>query len=192
MHRYHTCNFRFHLLGQKIVSAYNIAAVCCNSHVQENIRSSNRFASIQGKTISWLSEFRVSFWHFEVTWSSVKSLSDLYKQRRALLPSPVFFVSGLQWDAQCLWFDIAAHFLGIFTVCKFAFLSSVFLWIQCLLSWNLVLFRNNRVATLPIALYFSWWYSAPLTEDLDSYFNQFAIALQQSLEAIITRWLYFF
>ena len=56
-------NFRFQLLRQKIASAYNIAAVCRNSHVQENMVSSNRFTSIQGKTISRLSEFRVSFWH---------------------------------------------------------------------------------------------------------------------------------
>jgi len=39
MHRYHTYNFRFQLLRQKIVSAYNIATVCCNSHVQENMLS---------------------------------------------------------------------------------------------------------------------------------------------------------
>jgi len=32
----------------------------------------------------------------EVTWSSVKSFSDLYKQTKALLLSPIFFVSGLQ------------------------------------------------------------------------------------------------
>jgi len=32
----------------------------------------------------------------EVTWSSVKSFSDLYKQKQALLLSPVFFVPGLQ------------------------------------------------------------------------------------------------
>ena len=63
MRRYQTYNFRFQLLRQKIVSAYNIAAVCCNSHVQENELSSIRFTSIQGKTILWLSEFRVSFWH---------------------------------------------------------------------------------------------------------------------------------
>jgi len=56
MHRYPAYNFRFHLLRQKIVSACNIAAVCCNSHVQENMLSSNRFTSIQGKTISWLAE----------------------------------------------------------------------------------------------------------------------------------------
>ena len=45
MHRYHTYNFRFQLLRQKIMSSYNIAAVCCNSHVQENMLSSNRFTS---------------------------------------------------------------------------------------------------------------------------------------------------
>ena len=52
IHGYHTYNFHFKLLHQKILSAYNIAAVCCNSHVQENMLSSNRFTSIQGKTIS--------------------------------------------------------------------------------------------------------------------------------------------
>jgi len=62
MHKYQTFNFCFQLLRQKIASAYNVAAVCCNSHVPENILSSNRFTSIQVKTISWLSEFRVSFW----------------------------------------------------------------------------------------------------------------------------------
>jgi len=42
-------------------------AVCCNSHVQENMLSSHRFSSIQGKTISWLSEFRVSLQNFRVS-----------------------------------------------------------------------------------------------------------------------------
>jgi len=32
----------------------------------------------------------------EVTWSSVKSCSDLYKQTPPLLLSPLFFVSGFQ------------------------------------------------------------------------------------------------
>jgi len=63
MHRYQIYNFRFQLLRQKIVSTYKIAAVSCNSHVQQNTLSSNRFTSVQGNTISWLSEFRVSFWH---------------------------------------------------------------------------------------------------------------------------------
>jgi len=67
MHRYQTYNFRFQFLHQKIVSTYNIAAVGCNSHVQENMLISNRFTSIQGKTISWLSEFRVSFQNFRVS-----------------------------------------------------------------------------------------------------------------------------
>jgi len=35
VHRCYTYNFRFQLLRQKIVSAYNVADVCCNSHVQE-------------------------------------------------------------------------------------------------------------------------------------------------------------
>jgi len=51
MHNHQTYNFRFQLLRQKIVSAYNIAAVCCNSHVQEKMVSSNRFISIEGKNI---------------------------------------------------------------------------------------------------------------------------------------------
>jgi len=67
MHRYQTYNFRFQLLRQKTVWAYNIAAVCCKSHVQENMLISNRFTSIQGKTISRLSEFRVSFQNFRVS-----------------------------------------------------------------------------------------------------------------------------
>jgi len=67
MHRYQTYNFRFQLLRQKIVSANNIAAVCCNSHVQENMLFSNRFTSIQGKTISKLSEFRLSLENFRVS-----------------------------------------------------------------------------------------------------------------------------
>ena len=32
----------------------------------------------------------------EVTWSSVKSCSNLYKTQQALVLSPVFFVFGLQ------------------------------------------------------------------------------------------------
>jgi len=66
MHRYQIYNFRFQLLRQKIVSAYNIAAVYCNSHVEENMLSSNRFTSIQGKTTR-LSEFRVSLQNFKVS-----------------------------------------------------------------------------------------------------------------------------
>jgi len=54
MHKYRTptYNFPFPLLRQKNTSAYNIAAVYCNSHVQENELSSNSFTLIQGKTIS--------------------------------------------------------------------------------------------------------------------------------------------
>jgi len=48
MHRYHSYNFRFQLPRQRIVSVHNNAA-CCNSHVQENMLSSNRFTSIQAK-----------------------------------------------------------------------------------------------------------------------------------------------
>jgi len=67
MQRYQTYNFRFQLLRQKIVSAYNVAAVCCNSHVQENMLSLNRFTLIQDKTITWLSEFRLSLQNFRVS-----------------------------------------------------------------------------------------------------------------------------
>jgi len=52
MHRDHTYNFRFQLLRQKTVTAYDIAAVCCNSRVRENVLSSKRFTSKQGKIIS--------------------------------------------------------------------------------------------------------------------------------------------
>ena len=52
IHRYHSHNFRFQLQHQKIMSDYNIAAVCCNSRVQEKMLSSYCFTSIQGKTIS--------------------------------------------------------------------------------------------------------------------------------------------
>ena len=49
------------------VGLYNIEAVCCNGHMRENMLSSNRFTSIQGKTISSLSEFRVSLQNFRVS-----------------------------------------------------------------------------------------------------------------------------
>jgi len=39
MHRYQNYNFHFQLLRQINVSAYNIQAVCCNSHVQEKMLS---------------------------------------------------------------------------------------------------------------------------------------------------------
>jgi len=51
MHSHQTYNFRFQLLRQKFVSAHNIADVCCNSHVQEKMVSSNRFISIEGKNV---------------------------------------------------------------------------------------------------------------------------------------------
>ena len=44
-------------------SQIQIIHVYCNSHVQENMLFSNRFTSIQSKTMSRFSEFRVSFWH---------------------------------------------------------------------------------------------------------------------------------
>jgi len=48
-----TIQFSLPILHQKNLSVYNIAAVCCNSQVQKNMFSSNRFTSRQGKTISW-------------------------------------------------------------------------------------------------------------------------------------------
>jgi len=71
----HTYNFRFQLLHQKIVSAYHFAVVCYNNHVQDNMLTSNRFTSIQGKTISWLSEFRVSLQNFRVSFWHLKTAS---------------------------------------------------------------------------------------------------------------------
>jgi len=65
MHRYHTYNFRFQIQYQKIVSGYNIAAVCCNSYEQENMLSSNRFTSRQNHIL--VSEFKVSLQNFWVT-----------------------------------------------------------------------------------------------------------------------------
>jgi len=57
-------NLRFSLPTS---ATYNIAAVCWYSKVQENILISNHFTSIQGKTISGLSEFRVSLQNFRVS-----------------------------------------------------------------------------------------------------------------------------
>jgi len=58
---------------EKCVGLYKIVAVCCTSHVQESMISSNRFTSIQGKTISRLSEFRVALQNFRVSfwWASL-------------------------------------------------------------------------------------------------------------------------
>jgi len=67
MPKYQTYDFRFQLLRQKNVSAYNIAAVCCNNHVQENMLFSDGFTSLQGKTTSRLSEFRVSLQNFRAS-----------------------------------------------------------------------------------------------------------------------------
>jgi len=73
-YRYQTYHFRFQILHQKVVSAYNIAAVSCNSNMQENMLSQNRFASIQGKTVSWLSEFGVSLQNFRVSFRHPKTV----------------------------------------------------------------------------------------------------------------------
>jgi len=67
MHRYQTYAFNFQSLPQKNMLAYNILAVSCNGHVQENMLFSNGFTSIQGKTIPRLSEFRVSLQNFRVS-----------------------------------------------------------------------------------------------------------------------------
>ena len=90
VHRYHTYNIRFQLLRQKMVSAYNISAICCNSHVQGNTLSSNPFTSTEGKTISRLSDFRVSlqnfrvsFWHPKTAWKKHCSNAFIFK-----IPAP--------------------------------------------------------------------------------------------------------
>ena len=58
-------------------AVYNIPAVCCNRHVQENMLISNRFTSIQGKIVSRLSEFRVSLQNFKVSfWHPKKALKN--------------------------------------------------------------------------------------------------------------------
>jgi len=69
MHRYHTYNFRFQLLRQKIVWAYNIADVCCNGHVQENMLS--QIVSLEYKTKAYLGiqnlgcHYKISGCHFD-------------------------------------------------------------------------------------------------------------------------------
>ena len=73
MHRHQTYKFLFQLLRQKIVSACNIAAICCSSHVQENTLISNRFISIQSKTTPRLSEFKVSLQNFRVSFLTPKN-----------------------------------------------------------------------------------------------------------------------
>jgi len=56
----------------------------------------------------------------EVTWSSVKSFSDLCKHTQELLLSPIFFVSGLQWIAECLWLALQ-RILWLFSLCASCF-----------------------------------------------------------------------
>ena len=75
MHRNHTHNFRFQLVRQKIVSNYNIAT-CCNSHVKENMLSSNCFNSIQVKTICWLAKFMVSLQNYMYHFDTQKRLKN--------------------------------------------------------------------------------------------------------------------
>jgi len=78
MHSYPTYNFCFQLLRQKTESTYDTGAVCCNSHVQKNmLSSSNRFTSIQGKTISRLSEFRVSLQNYRVSFWHPKTAQKI-------------------------------------------------------------------------------------------------------------------
>jgi len=106
MHRSQTYNFRFQLLRQKIVSACNIATVCCNLHVQENLLSSNRFTSIQSKTISNLSEFRVSvqnfrlsFWHPKPAvrqWTTYFFNGDLKLRKKRSRLTKRFYIFALQ------------------------------------------------------------------------------------------------
>jgi len=89
VHTYLTSNFGFQLQRLKIVSAYNIADVCCNSHVRESMFSTNRFTSIQGKTISWHSAFRVSLQNCRVSF-------DTHKQFEKTLPITILVSHGFQ------------------------------------------------------------------------------------------------
>jgi len=75
MHRNHTHNFRFQIMRQKIVSTY-IIATCCNSHVKENMLSSNCFNSIQVKTICWLAKFMVSLQNYMYHFDTQKRLKN--------------------------------------------------------------------------------------------------------------------
>ena len=52
---------------ESCVGLQHFAAGCCNSHVQEDMFSSNHFTSIESKTISWLSELRVPLQNFRVS-----------------------------------------------------------------------------------------------------------------------------
>ena len=60
-------NLRQYSKRPKRGGTHDNAAICCSGHVQENMLSSIRFTSIQGKTISRLSEFRVSLQNFRVS-----------------------------------------------------------------------------------------------------------------------------
>jgi len=92
MCRHQSYIFRSQFRRLKIVSAYNIPAVCCNGHVQENMLSSNIFTSIQGKTISWPWEFRVSLQNFRVSFWHPKRLKKTLVLR-----------SNLKFERACFW-----------------------------------------------------------------------------------------
>ena len=99
MSKHQTYNFRSQFLRLKIVSAYNIAAVCCNSLVQKNMLSSHLFTSIQGKTISWLSEFRVSLQNFKVScWHPKTALKNRWFNA-CIAEISICFHSG--WHCRC-------------------------------------------------------------------------------------------
>jgi len=82
MHRYHTFNFRFQLLRQKIVWAYNIADVCCNSHLQENMLS--QFVFLQYKAKPYLG-FQNLGCHYKILGCHF----DTQKRLKKTLPSDI-------------------------------------------------------------------------------------------------------
>jgi len=90
IHRYHTYNFRFQLLRRKIVLAYNIAAVCCKSHVQENMLSSfpKFYLDTRQNHIS-VSEFEVSLQnsgcHFDTQKRLKKHRMRHYDEQKAVV-----------------------------------------------------------------------------------------------------------
>ena len=116
MHRYHAYHIPFQLLCQKIVSAYDFAAACCNSYVQENMLYSNRFTSIQGKTISWFQNlgFYCKIWgcHFDTQkWlkKTLKWTMSCFRSKdqhqKNPLPSLATQRSGQEWTASALLHD---------------------------------------------------------------------------------------
>ena len=77
VHTYLTSNFGFQLLRQRIVSAYNIAAVCCNSHVRKSMFPQILLRQYRGKTIYRHSAFRVSLQNFMVSFDTHKPFKKL-------------------------------------------------------------------------------------------------------------------